>query len=225
MQIPDQSIELAIQLSKRYILNKHLPDKALDIIDEACARKSTLSAKLEKDDSYQDHERKIEKLEVRIAAAIEKQDYFKAAELKKQEEELKKEMLTIRSSKNIPLHLRPIIEMKDIGVVLADKIGVPADIVTESEIEKISRLRESLEAHIVGQDEAVEAIVKSLARSRLSVVEKHKPIGSFLFLGPTGVGKTYLAKLIAQEFFGDEKALIRIDMSEFMEKYSVSKLI
>jgi ATP-dependent Clp protease ATP-binding subunit ClpC len=134
-------------------------------------------------------------------------------------------MMKIRGQKNVPTHLRPGIDAKDIGNVLADKTGIPTNIVNEDEISKLRRLGEDLKVNIVGQDEAVDAVVKTLTRSRLSVIPKNKPIGSFLFLGPSGVGKTYLAKLIARDYFGDENAMIRIDMSEFMEKYSVSKLI
>ena len=225
VQIADESIAAAIRLSKRYMLNKHLPDKALDIIDEACAKKSTLAQKLENDDGYQEAMNQIKKIEAKIETAIEKQDYFKAAELKEKEEELKKNITKLRTSKNIPLHLRPMITLDDVGGVLADKAGIPANIVTESEIVKLRRLEKELTWNIFGQEEAVKAIVRSLTRNRLSVVEKDKPIGSFLFLWPTGVGKTFLAKLIAKIYFGDEKAMIRVDMSEFMEKYSVSKLI
>jgi len=207
------------------MLNKYLPDKALDLIDEACAKKSTMSEKLNNDEEYKKFELKINKIEKQIEEAIEKQDYFGAAEFKEQEDKMKQEMLKIRSNKNIPTHLRMIISKEDIGNVLADKIGVPTNIVNESEIEKLNRLSVDLKTKIMGQDEAVNAVVKTLTRSRISVMHKAKPIGSFLFLGPSGVGKTYLAKLIAKDYFGDETAMIRIDMSEFMEKYSVSKLI
>jgi len=207
------------------MLNKYLPDKALDLIDEACAKKSTMSEKLNNDEEYKKFELKINKIEKQIEEAIEKQDYFGAAEFKEQEDKMKQEMLKIRSNKNIPTHLRMIISKEDIGNVLADKIGVPTNIVNESEIEKLNRLSVDLKTKIMGQDEAVNAVVKTLTRSRISVMHKAKPIGSFLFLGPSGVGKTYLAKLIAKDYFGDETAMIRVDMSEFMEKYSVSKLI
>ena len=225
VQIDDESIESAILLSKRYMLNKHLPDKALDLLDEACAKKSTMEAKLENDENYQAIEDKIESIQKEIEAAIERQDYFSAAELKEKEESAKKQMHLMRSQKNIPTHLRPTITKHDIGTVLADKLGIPSNIVNESELEKLKRLDITLKNQIVGQDEAVEAIVKTLTRSRLSVINKSKPMGSFLFLGPSGVGKTFLAKLIAKDYFGDEDAMIRFDMSEFMEKYSVSKLI
>lgn len=225
VHIEEDCFDYAINLSKRYILNKHLPDKALDLIDEACAKKSTMTGKLENDENYQKQEEAIQEIQNKIEIAIEKQDYFGAAALKEQEETIKKEMLLMRTQKNIPTHLRPSIKKEDIWVVLAEKLGIPSNIVNESEIDKLKRLDFILKTHIVGQDEAVESIVKTLTRSRLSVIQKTKPMWSFLFLGPSGVGKTYLAKLIAKEYFGDEQALIRFDMSEFMEKYSVSKLI
>jgi len=225
VQITDESLDVAINLSKRYMMNKFLPDKALDIIDEACARKSTMNQKLDNDKDYKKYEETLTKIQKKIEEAIEKQDYFGAAELKAKEEEAKVEMTKIRTNKNIPINLRPIIDKDDIGNVLADKTGIPTNIVNESEIERLRRLDEVLKSNIVGQDEAVEAVVKTLTRSRLSVIKYTKPIGSFLCLGPSGVGKTYLAKLIAKEYFGNPDAMIRIDMSEFMEKYSVSKLI
>ncbi len=138
---------------------------------------------------------------------------------------IKEKIRTVRSSKALPIHLRPVVNVEDIGRVLADKTGVPTSVVTESEITKLQRLKEHLGTKLLWQSDALDAVVKTLQRSRLSVVEKNKPIASFLFLWPSGVGKTYLAKLIAKDYFGDEKALIRVDMSEFMESYTVSKLI
>ena len=225
VQIEEDALNMSVTLSKRYMMNKFLPDKALDIIDEACARKSTMNQKLDNDKDYKKFEETLAKIQAKIEEAIEKQDYFGAAELKAKEEEAKLEMTKIRTNKNIPISLRPIITKDDIGNVLADKTGIPTNIVNESEIEKLRRLATELKRNIVGQDEAVDAVVKTLTRSRLSVIKYTKPIGSFLCLGPSGVGKTYLAKLIAKEYFGNPDAMIRIDMSEFMEKYSVSKLI
>lgn len=225
VKITQETIESSIKLSKRYMLNKHLPDKALDILDEACARKSTMQVKLEKDNSYKKLEKDIENIEKKIEKSIEWQDYFKAAELKEKEEKMKKEMKTIRSNKNMPQHLRPEINTHDIGVVLSEKTGIPVSVVNQSEIDRLKQLDRDLRKHILGQEEAVEAIVKTITRNRLSMIEKNKPIGSFLFLGPSGVGKTYLAKLIAKNYFGDEDSIVRIDMSEFMEKHSISKLI
>jgi ATP-dependent Clp protease ATP-binding subunit ClpC len=185
VQISEDAIDSAIILSKRYMLNKHLPDKALDIIDEACAKKSTMTQVLEKDDTYKEQEARLKKIETDIEKAIDKQDYFKAAELKEEEEAIKKDMRKIRNTKNLPLHLRLSIETQDVGEVLADKSGIPTNVVTESEVTKLKRLQKDLQEKIHGQDEAVQNIVKSLTRNRLSVVDREKPIGSFLFLGPT----------------------------------------
>lgn len=223
--ISDEAIDKAITLSKRYILNKQLPDKALDILDEASARKSTMQHKLDNDESYKKQEARIEDIQKEIEKAIENQDYFSAAELKEEEQALKKELQKIRSNKNIPTHLRSVIQPEDIWNVLADKTWIPTNIVNEDEITKLKRLDNELKHEIIGQNDAVDTIVKTLIRSRLSVIKKDKPIWSFLFLGPSGVWKTYLAKLIAKNYFWDESAMIRFDMSEYMEKYSVSKLI
>ncbi len=225
VQISSEAIEASIKLTKRYVLNKHLPDKALDIIDEACARKSTIQKKLENDDGYKKIEKDIDKIKKKIDKAIEDQDYFEAAELKEKEEEMKNSLLKIRTRKNVPTHLRPTISKEDIWNVLADKTWIPANVVNQSELEKLKTLDQELKDHVFGQEDAVHAVVKTLTRNRLSVIEKNKPIWSFLFLWPSGVGKTYLAKMIAKNYFGDEKAVVRLDMSEFMEKFSVSKLI
>lgn len=225
VRITDESIDSAIKFAQRYILNKHFPDKAIDIIDEASARASTLTTLIEQDEHHQSVHTDVEKLHKQIQKAIAEQDYFLAAELKLKEKALKEKLRTIRSSKVLPLHLRPVVDVSEIGQVLADKTGVPTSVVTESEITKLKRLDEHLKQHIVGQDEAVQAVVKTIQRSRLSAVERERPIASYLFLWPSGVGKTYLAKLIAKQYFGDEKAMIRVDMSEFMESHNVSKLI
>lgn len=207
------------------MMNKHLPDKAIDIIDEACARLSTLQSKLQANSEWAQIEQRVLKIQKDIEQSIEKQDYFKAAELKEEEEELKKKMKGMRQQHALPKHLRPTVEVDNIGQVLADKMGIPVDQVTESEMHKLARLDQDLKKLIHGQDEAVDAVVKAIRRNRLSAVQQHKPIGSFLFLGASGVGKTYLAKLLAKEFFGSDKSLIRVDMSEFMERHSSSKLI
>lgn len=223
--ISDEAIIQAVTLSKRYILNKQLPDKAIDIIDEAAARKSTMTEKMEANDDYLQLENSLLALAKKIEWCIEKQDYFAAANYKQQEETIKSQMKHMRLQHTLPEHLRPTITKQDIGVVLAEKIGVPSDHVTASEIEKLRLLETSLRADLIGQEEAVSSLVHAMKRSRLSVIQKNKPIASFLFLGPSGVGKTYGAKLLAKHYFGDEKALIRVDMSEFMEKHSVSKLV
>lgn len=225
VNISDEALEASVTYSVRYMMNKHLPDKAIDLIDEACARLSTLQTKLANNDEYMDAEEKIKHLQKSIEKAIAKQDYFKAAELKEQEEQMKQKMKTMRQQQALPKHLRKTVWLHEIGLVLADKLGLPLTQITESEVHKLATLDGDLKAKLLGQDEAIEQIVKAVRRNRLSAVQRNKPIGSFLFLGPSGVGKTYLAKLLAKDYFGNEKALIRVDMSEFMEKYSVSKLI
>lgn len=221
----EAAFDAAIKLSNRYILNKHLPDKAIDIIDEAGARQSTKAGKLDNDEEYQSQTKRLNAIEKELESVIVNQDYFAAAELKKEQDTIKKAMQNISRGKNLPVHMRPIVTAQHIWQVLADKTGLPLDIVSESEIHKLTRLKEDLEKKIIWQGEAVDAIVRTMQRSRLSVIEHKKPIASFLFLWPSWVGKTHLAKLIAEDYFNDEKALIRIDMSEYMEKYSVSKLI
>ena len=225
VHIEDESLVHAVSLSKRYILNKQLPDKAIDIIDEACARKSTMMEKMEMNDDFVQLENSLVALSKKIEQAIEKQDYFAAANHKQQEEAIKAQMKQMRMQNTLPEHLRPTITKEDIGVVLAEKIWVPSDHVTASEVEKLRRLEAGLSGQILGQEDAVKAVVHAMKRNRLSVIQKNKPIASFIFMGPSWVGKTFLAKLLAKEYFGDEKSLIRVDMSEFMEKHSVSKLV
>ena len=223
--ILDEAIHAAINLSKRYILNKQLPDKALDILDEACARESTMQEKLETNKDYTKIEKQLEKIQGKIDIAINEQDYFTASDLKEKQEKLKKELQKIRSFNDVPMDSRSKITASMVGNVLAEKTGIPVNIVNEDEITKLKRLKNILQKSMIGQEEAVNAVVKTLTRSRLSMIESKKPIGSFFFLGPSWVGKTYLAKLIAKDYFWDESAMIRFDMSEFMEKASVSKLI
>ena len=225
VKIADEAINYAVEYSVRYMMNKQLPDKAIDLIDEAAARVSTVNQKLDNDEAYRALEKKIWKVKDNIESAIERQDYFKAAELKDKEEVLKSKLKTVRSQHNLPKHLRPDVKVIDVGRVLSDKMGLPLEQVTSSEISQLASLDQHLKWMILAQDEAVDAVVNAIKRNRLSPVESSKPIASFLFLGPSWVGKTYLAKLLAEEYFGDPKSLIRVDMSEFMERHSSSKLI
>ncbi len=225
VNISDEAIETAVKLSVRYLMNKHLPDKAIDLIDEAAARKSTLMSKLKDDQEYKKLESKLQQVQKKIEEAIVSQDYFRAAELKKEEDKLKAKLKNYRSSNILPPQLRPTVTSEDIWNVLAEKLGIPEDKINQSEIEKLAVLEKVLKEKLLGQDEVVEKVVKAIQRNRLSVVKRSKPIASFLFLWPSWVWKTYLAKLLAKEFFWDEKALIRVDMSELMERHSVSKLI
>lgn len=225
VSITSEAIIHAVVLSKRYMLTKHLPDKAIDLLDEACARKAIIKLDETSSKQYQELNDESARIDARIEQAVADQDYFAAAELKKQQNELKTKLQEIKGTSNTPRHMRPVIMVDDINRVISDKIGVPAHMISESEVEKLRRLDADLTVSLYGQEEAVQLVSKAIKRSRLSVVHKNKPIASFLFLWPSGVGKTYTAKLIAKDYFGDDKALIRVDMSDLMERHSVSKLI
>ncbi len=225
VSIEGDAIEQAVTLSKRYILTKHLPDKAIDLIDEACARKAIIKLDAESNKQYKHINEQSAAIDVQIEQAVADQDYFAAAELKKQQNELKLKLQELKGSSTTPHHLRPTVTASDINNVIAEKIGIPTHMISESEVDKLRRLDADLTMSLYGQDEVVQLVTKAIKRSRLSVVQKNKPITSFLFLWPSGVGKTYTAKLIAKDYFNDEKALIRVDMSDLMERHSVSKLI
>jgi ATP-dependent Clp protease ATP-binding subunit ClpC len=164
------------------MMNKHLPDKSIDIIDEAAARISTLSEKLEANKDYKKIEDEIQEIRVKIEKAIEKQDYFGAAEYKEREEKLKNKLKTMRHQQALPKHLRPTVEIADVGRVLSDKMGIPLDQITESEVKRLATLDEKIKEKVHGQDKAIASVVRAIRRSRLSMVEHKKPIASFLFL-------------------------------------------
>ena len=224
VKITDEAIKAAVELSSRYINDRYLPDKAIDLIDEA-ASKVRMSSYTEPD-SFKELKDKIEKLDKEKEEAIRVQDFEKAAKIrdkenakKKELEDAKKEWET-KSSKNVST-----LKEEDIANVISSWTGIPVAKVSQSENDKLKNLEENLHKRVIGQDEAVSAVAKAIKRSRMGLKDPNKPIGSFLFLGPTGVGKTELSKALAENLFGSEDALIRIDMSEYMEPHSVAKLI
>ena len=224
VKITDEAIKAAVELSSRYINGRYLPDKAIDLIDEA-ASKVRMSSYTEPD-SFKELKDKIEKLDKEKEEAIRVQDFEKAAKIrdkenakKKELEDAKKEWKT-KSSKNVST-----LKEEDIANVISSWTGIPVAKVSQSENDKLKNLEENLHRRVIGQDEAVSAVAKAIKRSRMGLKDPNKPIGSFLFLGPTGVGKTELSKALAENLFGSEDALIRIDMSEYMEPHSVAKLI
>ena len=224
VKITDEAIKVAVELSSRYINDRYLPDKAIDLIDEA-ASKVRMSSYTEPD-SFKELKDKIEKLDKEKEEAIRVQDFEKAAKIrdkenakKKELEDAKKEWET-KSSKNVST-----LKEEDIANVISSWTGIPVAKVSQSENDKLKNLEENLHKRVIGQDEAVSAVAKAIKRSRMGLKDPNKPIGSFLFLGPTGVGKTELSKALAENLFGSEDALIRIDMSEYMEPHSVAKLI
>ena len=224
VKIADEAIDSAVKLSVRYINDRFLPDKAIDLIDEAASR-----ARLK---TYTQPE-KIKKLEERIEEvaknkeeAVRNQKFEKAATLRDEERELKAKYEKEESkwkSKNTKSIVN--ITEENIAEVISTWTGIPAKRITEDENEKLKHLEENLHQRVIGQNEAVEAVSKAIRRGRVGLKDPKRPIGSFLFLGPTGVGKTELSKALAECLFGDENAMIRVDMSEFMEPHSVSKLI
>lgn len=223
IKISDEAIEAAAVLSDRYIMDRSLPDKAIDLIDEACSKaKVNFSIKPQ---AIKDLEDKIAALSSSRDDASLQRNYEKAANLQseiiKLEDELKKKQSKLQPKKQSVNQ----IGANEIAAVVAKWTGIPVTRITESEKEKLLHLEEILHKRVVGQDEAVQAVAKAIRRSRVGLQDSKRPIGSFLFLGQTGVGKTELSKAIAEALFDDENNIIRIDMSEYMESHSVSKLI
>lgn len=223
IHIPDDVLEQSVRLSARYVSDRFLPDKAIDLVDEAAAAKRINYA-----DSKvkNDLEKKIEETKEKKKAAVECQD-FEAAQTLKEEEEKLTERLSLLNDKEKPDDegFTGTLTVDDVAVVLAKWTGIPVTKITESDADKLKNLEAELTKRVVGQDEAVHAIAKAIRRGRLGLKDEKRPSGSFIFLGTTGVGKTELAKALAEVMFGNESALVRIDMSEYMEKHDVSRLI
>lgn len=224
VKITDEAIEAAVKLSVRYVNDRFLPDKAIDLIDEAASR-ARLKTFTEPDNLKQMQE-DIEKIKNEKEEAVINQKFEKAAELRDKEKALKEEFEKEQNKwKNKNTKSIVTITEENIAEVIASWTGIPAKKITEDENEKLKNLEKELHKRVVGQNEAVEAVAKAIRRGRVGLKDPNRPIGSFLFLGPTGVGKTELSKALAEVLFGDENAMVRVDMSEFMEPHSVSKLI
>ena len=224
VKITDEAIEAAVNLSVRYINDRYLPDKAIDLIDEASS-KARLKTYTEPD-SLKKMQEEIERLDKDKEEAVISQKFEKAATLRDEEKTLKEKFEKEQKKwKNKNTKTMVTITEENIADVIALWTGIPVKKITEDENERLRNLEKSLHERVIGQDEAVEAVAKAIRRSRVGLKDQNRPIGSFLFLGPTGVGKTELSKALAESLFGDESSLIRIDMSEFMEPHSVSKLI
>ncbi|GKX31310.1 ATP-dependent Clp protease ATP-binding subunit ClpC [Vallitalea longa] len=222
--IKDEAVIAAVKLSNRYITDRYLPDKAIDLIDEASSkvRLSTFTAPPD----IKELERELEELEKDKEIAIKTEEYEKAGVIKRKQNEIKEKLEASKlewQSKNSMSN--QTVKEEEIADIVSSWTGIPVKKLTEEEGEKLKHLEEYLHKRVVGQDEAVTAISKAIRRGRVGLKDPKRPIGSFLFLGPTGVGKTELTKALAEALFGDESALIRVDMSEYMEKHSVSKLI
>ncbi len=222
LKISDEAVEASVRLSKRYIPDRFLPDKAIDLLDESCAGKGHRSQKASKE--IKKWEKKILSLAKQKEEAVNDHNYERALELKKEEEKYEEEITKLRSATPTGMS-KVIIRDDDIEKTIARITGIPVEKMGDNETKKMLSLKVKLEEKIVGQSEAIENIVKAIHRSRSGIGSKNRPLGTFLFLGPTGVGKTELVKVLAEEVFGKAENLIKIDMSEFMEKHSTSRLV
>jgi ATP-dependent Clp protease ATP-binding subunit ClpC len=224
VKITDDAIVQAAVLSDKYITDRFLPDKAIDLIDEA-ASKVKFDEKKEPTE-LKKLEEELKKVIREKEAKIKAEDYEKAAKLKKIEEELKKKIEEEKKKWDKESGSKvPVVTGEDVAQIVSEWTGIPVTKLVEEEISKLKRMEDHLHKRIVGQEEAIKAVSEAIRRARAGLKDPNKPIGSFLFLGPTGVGKTELAKTLAEFLFGDENAMIRFDMSEYMEKHAVSKLI
>lgn len=226
LQITDEALESAVKLSKRYIASRFLPDKAIDLMDEAAARVRINNA--QKVDKVSAIKKKLSELSQEKTEALLKEDFEKAAEIRNEElkiqERLEKQIQRDKDEEDSN-NYRVKVTAEDIAEVVSEWTGVPVTQINRSEGERLIRLEKILHNRVIGQDEAVKAVSKAIRRARSGLKDPTRPIGSFMFLGPTGVGKTELAKALAEAMFGSEDSMIRIDMSEYMEKYTTSRLI
>ena len=224
VKITDEAIKAAVELSSRYITDRFLPDKAIDLVDEA-GSKVRLTA-FARPDSFKDLEEQIKLSEEEKENAIKGQEFEKAAQLRDKIEELKKELRkredNLNNKENNP---NAVVTKEVIAGIVSNWTGVPVESLTEEESERLVKLESVLHNRVIGQSEAVTAISKAIRRGRVGLKDEGRPIGSFIFLGPTGVGKTELSKALAEAMFGSENAMIRLDMSEYMEKHTVSRMI
>jgi len=219
VKIDEEAIEAAAKLSSRYITDRFLPDKAIDLIDEAAARVKMASTKQGKD------EKKIREMEKKMKELEEKIDEYTVKSMYKEAAELKKELFKLKSEHDSLTSGKPTVTAEKIAEIVESWTGVPVSKMLESEKERLLKLEEIIHERLVDQEEAVSVVADAIRKARAGIKDPNRPVGTFLFLGPTGVGKTELAKTLAEVLFGTESALIRIDMTEYMEKHSVSRLI
>ena len=222
-KITDEALEAAVSLSSRYITDRFLPDKAIDVVDEAASkvRMKVFSAAPD-----------VKALETQLAdvkkekeAAVTAQEFEKAAEMRDEEKRIEKEINDKKKAAKENSDAKLVVTDEDIASVVAQWTGIPVSKIAQEESESLLHLEEELHKRVIGQDDAVTAVAKAVRRARAGLKDPKRPIGSFLFLGPTGVGKTELARALASSLFGDESAMIRLDMSEYMEKHTVSRLV
>ncbi|HHW25916.1 MAG TPA: ATP-dependent Clp protease ATP-binding subunit [Firmicutes bacterium] len=220
----DEALESAARLSDRYVTDRFLPDKAIDLIDEAGSRVRMKA--FETPNDLKDLEAEIERVSREKDAAVAAQQFEKAAEFRDKEQELKKQLMEKKKTwQDVDVPVKSTVTAEDIAAVVADWTGIPVKRLATTESERLLNLEEELHKRVVGQDEAVAAVARAIRRSRAGLKDPKRPIGSFIFLGPTGVGKTELARTLAEALFNDEDAMIRLDMSEYQERHTVSRLV
>ena len=223
LHITDEALKAAVELSTRYINDRFLPDKAIDLMDEAASR--VRMEQEEPSEELKSLEEKINALSKDKDAAINAQDFEKAAQLRDIEKDYKEQVEIERDKRRKNNQEHRDVNAEDIAAVVSGWTGIPVTRLTEDEGQRLLHMEDILHKRVVGQDEAVKAVARAIRRGRVGLKDPKRPIGSFLFLGPTGVGKTELCKSLAEAMFGDENAMIRIDMSEYMERHTVSRLI
>ncbi|MGV2826479.1 ATP-dependent Clp protease ATP-binding subunit [Myxosarcina sp. GI1(2024)] len=226
LKILDEALEAAAKLSDRYISDRYLPDKAIDLIDEAGSRVRLINSQLPP--AAKELDKELRDVLKQKDDAVRSQDFDRAGELRDREMEIKEQIRNIASSKKNEqdgVDSSPVVDEEEIAHIVASWTGVPVNKITESESEKLLHMEDTLHQRIIGQEDAVKAISRAIRRARVGLKNPNRPIASFVFSGPTGVGKTELTKALATYFFGSEEAMIRLDMSEYMERHTVSKLI
>lgn len=224
VKIEKEALEAAVHMSKRYITDRNLPDKAIDVLDEACSKVSLKEYKVP--ENLISLEKVVQELAVQKENSIREDDFAEASIIQKEQEQAEEKLDRIKKrfeKRNSSLH--PSVTGEDIAEVVSEWTKIPVQKLTQTDAERLKNLEHELHKRVIGQEEAVSAVSRAVKRGRVGLKDRKRPVGSFLFLGPTGVGKTELSKALAETLFGNEDAMIRVDMSEYMEKHSVSKMI